>query len=66
MSRFQQRGWVNVYDTRPPIPLTVEDAPEENCLPVTGNNLRSNRNEPLGDNGAEKAFSTPNGKEPEE
>ena len=51
-------------DTQSLTSLTVEDATEESCLLVTGSNLRSNKNEPLGDNDAQQAPSTPKGKRP--
>ena len=57
----QQRGWVSVRDTQSPTPLTIRDAQEKSCLLVTSNSLRSNKDELLGDNCAQQAFSTPKG-----
>ena len=65
-SRSQWQGRVIVRDTQPPTPLTVRDALKESRLPVTSNNLQSNRYKPQEDNSAQKAPSTPKGEEPEE
>ena len=64
MSRSQQRGWLSVRDTQSPTPLTVGDAPDESLLLVTGNGLQSNRDEPLNNNSAQQASSTPKGEKP--
>ena len=50
---------MSVHNTQPPTPLTIGDIPEKSRLLVTGNGLRSNRDELLGDNGMQQAPSTP-------
>ena len=51
-------------DTQFFTPLTVGDAPKESHLLVTGNSSQSNKDELLGDNGAQQAPSTPEGEGP--
>ena len=48
-----------VRDTQSSTLLTVGDALKESSLLVTSDGLQSNKNEPLGDNGAQQAASTP-------
>ena len=55
---------MSVRDTQSPTPPTFGDAPEESHLLLTSNNLQSNRDEPLSDNGAQQAPSIPEGEGP--